>query len=279
MDIRDALRRFSRVALRFIRGVWSWTSVGWFVALLVGVWGALLGTGDFKTAITIFVLTGALVTAKWATVCLRHNPKRVALLIVGVCLLITGVISVSTWTHSKALQVAKERSDREEQAQIIEKLRTESADMHADLTGGDAYPEVFAQSFVSPMRFKIFNRGKSPLQNISVSISRIDSPHQQSDSVFLGVIPVGGSRDLPFTITPIINADAPYVDDRQIDSWIVEISATNGTFEQRIDFRHTKGCEAVWETRTTFIWKPNDRQSVIKHETDFWSLNLTSVCH
>ena len=66
--------------------------------LLVGVWGALLGTGDFKTGMTIFVLTGALVAAKWATVCLRRNPKRVALLIAGECLLIAGVVSVSTWT-------------------------------------------------------------------------------------------------------------------------------------------------------------------------------------
>jgi hypothetical protein len=70
--------------------------VGWFVALRVGVWGALLGTGDFKTAIIIFALTGTLVAAKWATVCLRHSPNRVALLIVGECLLIAGVISVST---------------------------------------------------------------------------------------------------------------------------------------------------------------------------------------
>ena len=91
------------------------------------------------------------------------------------------------------------------------------------------------------MRFKVFNRGKSPLQNISVSISRIDLPHAQSDTVFLGVIPVGGSRDLPFTITPIINANAPYVDDRQIDSWIVEISATNGTFEQRDPLQADQG--------------------------------------
>lgn len=279
MHIRDALRRRSRAALQAIREAWSWTSVGWFVALLVGVWGALLGTGDFKTAIVIFVSTGALVAAKWGTVCLRYKRKRIVSLIIGECLLITAVIFVSAWTHSKDLQAAKERTGREEQAKTIEKLRKEAADMHADLTGGDAYPEVVAQSFVSPMRFRIFDRGKSPLQNVSVSISRLDSPHQRSDSVFLGVIPVGGSRDLPFTISPIINADAPYDGGRQIDTWILDISATNGMFEQRIDFRHTKDCEAVWENRSTFIWKQSEPQSVIKREADFWSLNLTNVCH
>ena len=52
-----------------------------------------------------------------------------------------------------------------------------------------------------------------------------------------------------------------------------------GMFEQRIDFRHTKDCEAVWENRSTFIWKQSEPQSVIKREADFWSLNLTNVCH
>src|ERR1700683_5336433 len=186
---------------------------------------------------------------------------------------------VAAWTHSKDIQAKKERTDREEQAKTIEKLRKETADLHTDLTGGDAYPEVVAQSSVSPMRFMIFNHGKSPLQNVSVSIRRIDSPHQRCDSVFLGAIPVGGSRDLPFTISPIINSDAAYVGDRQIDSWIVDISATNGMFEQRIDFRRTQDCEAVWETRATFMWTESEPQRVIKREANFWSLNLTNVCH
>jgi hypothetical protein len=254
--------------------------VGWFVALLVGVWGALLGTGDFKIAIAILVLTGAIVAAKWGTVCLSYPPKhRTLFLTVGQAFLIAAVLLVAAWTHSKDIQATKERNEREEQVKTIEKLRKETADLHTDLTGGDAYPEVVPQSFVSPMRFRIFNRGKSPLQNVSVSISRIDSPHQHSDSVFLGAIPVGGSRELPFTISPIINADAAYDGGRQIDPWIVDISATNGTFEQRIDFRRTQDCEAVWETRSTFLWKQSEPQNVIKREADFWSLNLTNVCH
>src|ERR1035441_5834593 len=213
MRIRDALR-----------GAWSWTSVGWFVALLVGVWGTLLGTGDFRFAIATLVLTGAIVAAKWGTVCLSHRPKhRILSLIVGESFLIAAVMLVAAWTHSKDIQAQKERTDREEQAKTIEKLRKETADLHTDLTGGDAYPEVVAQSFVSPMRFMIFNRGKSPLQNVSVAISRIDAPHQRSDSVFLGAIPVGGSRDLPFTISPIINSDSAYDGGRQIDNWIVDI--------------------------------------------------------
>ena len=254
--------------------------MGWFVALLVGAWGALIGSGDFGIAIAIFALTGAIVAAKWLTVCLSYRPKRrTLLLVIGESLLVAVVILVVMWTHSKDVRAAIDRNERDEQAKTIEKLRKEAADTHTDLTGGDAYPEVVAQSFVSPMRFLIFNRGKSPLQNVSVSMRRSDPPHQHFDSVFLGVIPVNGNRELPFTISPIINSDAAYVDDRQIDSWIVEISATNGMFEQRMDFRRTKDCEAVWETRSTFIWKLSEPQSVIKRQADFWSLNLTNVCH
>jgi hypothetical protein len=254
--------------------------VGWFVALLVGVWGALLGTGDFNVAIATLVLTGAIVSAKWGTVCLSHGPKhRTVSLIIGEFVLIAAVMLVAAWTHSKDIQAKKERANREEQAKTIDTLRKETADLHTDLTGGDAYPEVVAQSFVSPMRFLIFNRGKSPLQNVSVSINRIDAPHQRSESVFLGAIPVGGSRELPFTIIPIINSDSAYDGGRQIDDWIVDISATNGMFEQRMDFRHTQNCEAVWETRSTFLWKQSEPQKIIKREADFWSLNLTNVCH
>jgi hypothetical protein len=91
-----------------VKAVWSWTSVGWFVALFIGVWGALLGTGDFRIAVAILILTGLIVGLKCATACLNRRPKLRLLFVIGELVLITAVIWMSRWTHSKDVQ-AKER--------------------------------------------------------------------------------------------------------------------------------------------------------------------------
>ena len=48
-------------------GLWlSWDNVGWYVAVLASLWGALMGTGDYVFANVTLIALVLITSAKWA---------------------------------------------------------------------------------------------------------------------------------------------------------------------------------------------------------------------
>src|ERR1700674_2598698 len=88
----------------------SWSWVGWYVALLVGLWGALMGTRDYDVANVFFVLSGALFCFKWGHITQIHRRTgRLIPFLIGTLVAISLVGMVLHWTSSKIEEAAKQK--------------------------------------------------------------------------------------------------------------------------------------------------------------------------
>src|ERR1700735_3237447 len=56
--------------------IWSWSSVGWYIAVLVGVWGVLMGTADYELADFFFLISACLFCVKWGHFTHMHRRDR-----------------------------------------------------------------------------------------------------------------------------------------------------------------------------------------------------------
>src|SRR5687767_4631017 len=63
--LRAALGRHPLISVQWGE-FFSWSNVGWYVALIVGIWGALMGTGDYTPANILFTLSVLIAIGKWA---------------------------------------------------------------------------------------------------------------------------------------------------------------------------------------------------------------------
>src|SRR5258708_4091767 len=131
-------------------------------------------------------------------------------------------------------------------------LSAEAVQLRGDVTGGSSYPDLVIQNAVAPLRFLLWNRGNSPLRDVTVTVERSSFPRSEYQTQYLGAIPAGGSREVPFQINPVLDVQSPYVDRRPIDSWIFNTYAANGHFSQQIQFRRTIECQEDWESRTVY---------------------------
>ncbi|HSR08970.1 MAG TPA: hypothetical protein VLM42_17635 [Bryobacteraceae bacterium] len=90
----------------------SWNSIGWWVAILVGVWGALMGTGDYDVANVFFAFAVVLFViqlGKATGVLRRPTTIRIVLFSLGaICAVIVFVI-VMRWTKHKASEAENQR--------------------------------------------------------------------------------------------------------------------------------------------------------------------------
>ena len=88
----------------------SWDSVGWYVALLIGLWGALMSSGDYGIANAVFILAAALFCIKWGYVTrITLRSRRLLLFIAGTLAAFTLVGIALHWTSGKVMEATKQR--------------------------------------------------------------------------------------------------------------------------------------------------------------------------
>ena len=95
--------------LRQAREAFSWTGISWFVALLAGIWGAMIGIGSFAFADASLMILLLLCVLKWghATDILNHQRKQLAFW-VGTLLLIAFTAWLLAWTHRRYIQTQED---------------------------------------------------------------------------------------------------------------------------------------------------------------------------
>jgi hypothetical protein len=90
----------------------SWEFVGWYVALLIGLWGTLMGTGDYSAANAVFILAATLFCVKWWHVTRGgRGIRRLLSLSIGVLAAFALVYVALHWTSGKAVEAAKQRAE------------------------------------------------------------------------------------------------------------------------------------------------------------------------
>jgi hypothetical protein len=136
----------------------SWTGISWFVALLLGVWGVVIGIGAFVAAYVCLGISLLLCAVKWGHSTNIHTPhRRVLAFVVGI-LLLTGIgIGMAVWTHGRSIaakleseklapiskipELAKQAAripDLEKQLEDLPKLRETINTLRADNNAANA---------------------------------------------------------------------------------------------------------------------------------------------
>jgi hypothetical protein len=118
----------------------SWNSVGWVVALLIGVWGVLLGIADYRDADAVLAASITVACVKWGhTTNLFKRSRRPVAFLVGVTLAITAAITLVRWTHRLALNTAEDKGRLAQLEKIpdlnnqIRALKTQNDDFNTKL--------------------------------------------------------------------------------------------------------------------------------------------------
>lgn len=92
--------------------VTSWNSVGWYVALLVGIWGALMGVGQYYLADLFFSFAIILFCVKWGHFTQIHNLNRRRLLfLTGVIPAIALMVVTIVWSRSQERDAKKRETE------------------------------------------------------------------------------------------------------------------------------------------------------------------------
>ncbi len=89
----------------------SWNSVGWYVALLIGVWGALMGIAVYVPADIFFTLAVIVLVAKFGHALQMHTSQRKTTTFS--ILVVIGIVSIAAmvvWTNKKAHAAAMEEA-------------------------------------------------------------------------------------------------------------------------------------------------------------------------
>jgi hypothetical protein len=146
------LRSDLRWMLRQSFDAFSWTGISWFVALLMGVWGVVIGIGAFAAAYVCLGTSLLLCAVKWGhTTNIHTSHRRVPAFAVGVSSLAGIGIAMMIWTHSRSVaakleseklapiskipELAKQAAripDLEKQLEDLPKLRDTIGTLRAD---------------------------------------------------------------------------------------------------------------------------------------------------
>src|ERR1039458_4732003 len=103
----------------------SWNAVGWYVAVLVGVWGALIGVGEFRLAAWFLVFATLLFCGKWGHATRIHlSNRRTFLYSIGTILAVLFASGMIAWTSNKAEKSAEEQI-KLRQLDLIPKLQAQ----------------------------------------------------------------------------------------------------------------------------------------------------------
>lgn len=109
--------------------VFSWTGISWFVALFIGVWGAMIGIGAFFPAYIFLGICILLCVIKWGhATCIHTADRRTNAFIVGILLLVGISVSMITWTHGRKVQ-ADEDARKMEPLKDIPGLKKQLEDL------------------------------------------------------------------------------------------------------------------------------------------------------
>lgn len=107
----------------------SWNGVGWDVALLIGVWGALLGIGHYFLADLFFILAVLLFCLKWGHFTNIFTPRRrTGLFSIGISFALILTLGTIVWT-SKQAKEAWEEKQKLSQLDLIPGLQQQINDL------------------------------------------------------------------------------------------------------------------------------------------------------
>lgn len=104
-----------------IQGVISWASISWWVALSLGLWGAMLGIGQFLGAYIFLGIAFSLCVLKLIHSAFLAEVKRPLPAAIGSFLLLAVAIGIGIWTHKMSIKATKD-ADRLNQLNQIPDL-------------------------------------------------------------------------------------------------------------------------------------------------------------
>ncbi len=109
----------------YLKELASWANVGWLVALLLGLWGVMLGIGKFGRSEILFLLCGSVVIAKLAHDWLKNRTKvRLVVNIVLFLAIIASEFFTMRWTDVLSAETVRQQQ-RLAQLDQIPKLQTQ----------------------------------------------------------------------------------------------------------------------------------------------------------
>lgn len=107
------------------RKILSWSDVGWYVALLIGIWGALMGTGDYRSANLFLFLTAMLFVLKLGHATRINQPdRRVLKFVGGVLFAVAAVGGAVYWSLLKTATAKAEAEQRAAEQNEIKELKS-----------------------------------------------------------------------------------------------------------------------------------------------------------
>lgn len=116
-------------------------------------------------------------------------------------------------------------------------------ELSANVTGGDSFPIVIPESAGLVIPLAIQNNGKSILSGVSVTVRNgTNLARMPPTTIEVGTLSPGDSsfRDIPITITPLIDEKSQLFEGEQVDIFLAMIHAQNGVYEEELMFKKGK---------------------------------------
>jgi hypothetical protein len=141
----------------------SWDGVGWDVALLIGVWGALMGIGHYFLADLFFILAILLFCLKWGHFTNILTPRRrIRQFSLGILIALALIVTTVMWT-SKQAREAQEEKQKLSRLDLIPGLQQQINDLRNQNTVSSAdiseKQTIVGDTDGSGAAYQIFERG------------------------------------------------------------------------------------------------------------------------
>lgn len=220
----------------------GWADIAWTVAVLLGIWGAMIGVEEFTLANAFMILTGVICLSRLIKDCFQEGERRWVLFIAGLALICAVVAVDIVLTHRKqksseareqeipalqreigGYQKTIENLSRQLQhsqvsaAQKIDDIQAENKSLRKSIEQKDAAlvsiakeqldlnyaPEILVTTYNTLNTLSVVNSGKTNIELLEITLS--------------GMHP--GGPALPETISPASNGS--FTMDEHIESSIV----------------------------------------------------------
>jgi hypothetical protein len=120
-QIQQTLAGETEWAYNSLQNVFSWNGIGWFVALFIGLWGSMIGIGQFAPAYCFGGIAWLLCLGKWAHATHIHEKERkTTSFVIGSIVMIIIAGWTIRWTIDRAEDSRRQSANLNQLAQIPE---------------------------------------------------------------------------------------------------------------------------------------------------------------
>jgi hypothetical protein len=222
----------------------SWDSIGWCVAVLIGAWGALIGSGDYTVANAFFVLAAVLSIIQWGKATSLHLPsrRRTVAFVLGCVLAVAVAATVIAWTSGKAREAEKQKQQLH-QLTLIPGLNSSIATLKSDLEKAETGRQV--DNAYLKAKLEDAYKANDDLRQFAPAIMQLARTSAELSKK---------------------QYDQKVLDDKQLRDFTESVIARIRNLEGEYNFAERQQSQAMWQQRLTRTKPPSPTQEELRKQ-------------